>query len=117
VLNTDLVRLFLVAYPLSPQCITHYILALKKIGYNGQSWENVSMNSNDKIVYDSDPAQLEGLINLIRKVGLDPLTVGYPYNNRQNLDKIMTTLHTEEFMTGVAMRILEERDWRDKELR
>lgn len=74
------------------------------------------MNSNDRIVYEANQQEIEELIKLIRKTSLDPHSLGFPYYTRQNLEKIQSSLHTEEFMTGIAMRILEERDWRDREL-
>ena len=66
-------------------------------------------NNDDKAAYDANKQQVEGLISQILGAGLDPEFMSRPYFTLENL-KVQSALHTEGYMTGLAMRIIEERE-------
>ena len=67
-------------------------------------------NNDDKAAYEANKQQVEGLISQILGAGLDPDFMGRPYFTLENLEKVQGALHTEGYMTGLAMRIIEERE-------
>ena len=66
-------------------------------------------NNDDKVAYYANKEQVESLISLILGAGLDPDFMGRPYFTSENL-KVQGVLHSEGYMTGLAMRIIEERE-------
>ena len=68
---------------------------------------------DDKAAYTANKQQVESLIGQILAAGLDPDFLGRPYFTFENLEKVQGALHTDGYMTGLAMRIIEERKSRE----
>ena len=71
---------------------------------------SLMQNDDDKVAYDANKHQVDSLISQILGAGLDPDFMGRPYFTLENLEKVQGALHTEGYLTGLAMRIIEERE-------